>query len=328
MSYRDVDVIVPAYNAATTISRTLDSLRRQTAFERMHIILVDDGSTDATATTAMGMAEADPNLASRLEIITKPCNGGLAAACRTGLEATKAPWIGRCDADDEMPPDAMSRMLEAGNQADMVCGSISRICGQKHTLLDAYAGNLNNSPIDTPTFSLCNRIYRRTLLLDAPDSIPINVMEGINCWEDLSLTARLMALPGIRIACLKGEPVYRYHLAADNSSLSRADQRYILDQHIKCAVRLTEWFESNCLSGLYRPFLLRLQFIAKVKMLRLPQRADLVGLWKSTFPETNKVIMSRSIMGPSVPFPLRIAFKAVDILPVKVSALIMRLFSR
>lgn len=328
MSDRDVDIIVPAYNAATTISRTLDSLRRQTAFERMHIILVDDGSTDATATTAMGMAEADPHLASRLEIITLPRNSGSAGAYRTGLEAAEAPWIGRCDADDAMPPDAIGRMLEAGEGADMVCGPVLRICGTQHTLLKPHVGNLNSAPIDTPTFALWNRIYRRSLLLDAPDSIPMNVIEGINCWDDLSLTARLMALPGIRIACLTGEPVYRYHLAADNSSLSRADQRYILDQHIECAVRLTEWFESNGLSELYRPFLLRLQFIAKVKMLRLPQRADLVGLWKSTFPETNKVIMSRSIMGPSVSFPLRIAFKAVDILPVKAAAGLMRLFSR
>lgn len=328
MSDRDVDIIVPAYNAATTITRTLDSLRRQSAFERMHIILVDDGSTDSTSATAMRMAEADPNLASRLEIITLPRNSGSAGAYRTGLEAAEAPWIGRCDADDAMPPDAIGRMLEAGERADMVCGPALRICGTQHTLLKPHVGCLNSAPIDTPTFSLCNRIYRRSLLLEAPDSVPMNVMEGINCWDDLSLTARLMALPGIRIACLKGEPVYRYHLAADNSSLSRADQRYILDQHIECAVRVTEWFESNGLSELYRPFLLRLQFIAKVKMLRLPQRADLVGHWKSIFPETNKVIMSRSIMGPSVPLPLRIAFKAVDILPVKAGATLLRLFSR
>lgn len=328
MSNRDVDIIVPAYNAATTIARTLDSLRRQTAFDRIHIILVDDGSTDGTAAIAMRMAESDRQLASRLEIITLPSNAGSSGAYRRGLEATQAQWIGRCDADDAMPPDAINRMLEAERQADMVCGPALRICGPKHTLLHPHIGSLNSAPIDTPTFALWNRIYRRSLLLDAPDSIPLNVMEGINCWDDLSLTARLTALPGIRISCLSGEPVYHYYLAADNSSLSRANQRYILEQHIECAGRLTEWFENNGLAAIYRPFLLRLQFIAKVKMLRLPQRADLVGLWKSTFPETNKVIMSRSIMGPAVSLPLRVAFKAVDILPVKVSASLMRLFSR
>ena len=325
---REVDIIVPAYNAAFTITRTLDSLRRQTAFDRIHIILVDDGSTDNTYTTAMSMAETDRQLASRLEIITHPQNYGAAAAYRTGIKATQARWIGRCDADDTMPPDAIERMLEAGRQADMVCGRVLRSHGLDHRILFPHAGDLNSAPIDTPTFSLGNRIYRRDLLLDAPDSVPLNVMEGINCWDDVSLTARLMALPGVRIAYLKGEPVYNYNLAPDNSSLSKANQQYILTQHIECAGRLTKWFEANGLSELYRPFLLRLRFIAKVKMLRLRQRADLVGLWKSTFPETNKVIMSRTIMGPAVSLPQRLAFKAVDMMPVGVCASIMRLFSR
>lgn len=328
MSNRDVDIIVPAYNAATTIARTLDSLRRQTAFNRIHIILVDDGSTDDTVTIAETMAANDRELASRLDIITNQINEGTAAAYNKGLVASKARWLGRCDADDTLPYDAIERMLEAGQIADMVCGPMLHIRGSLHVMLQPHAESLNSTPIDTPNFSLGNRIYCRSLLQCAPSSEPLSVMDGINCWEDVSLTARLMALPGIRIARLSGEPVYHYYLAADNSSLSRANQMYILNQHIECAERLTEWFENNGLAASYRPFLLRLQFIAKVKMLRLPQRADLVGLWKSTFPETNKVIMSRSIMGPAVSLPLRVAFKAVDILPVKVSASLMRLFSR
>jgi len=48
----DVSVVIPAYNAARTLAETLDSVVVQT-FDDFEVIIVDDGSTDGTATVAV-----------------------------------------------------------------------------------------------------------------------------------------------------------------------------------------------------------------------------------------------------------------------------------
>src|SRR5688572_9095453 len=56
-----VAVVVPAYDAASTLDETLRSVRGQT-FHDLEIVVVDDGSTDATAEIAARHAEADPRV--------------------------------------------------------------------------------------------------------------------------------------------------------------------------------------------------------------------------------------------------------------------------
>jgi glycosyltransferase involved in cell wall biosynthesis len=95
-------IIVPAFNVETTMKRTLNALLAQThpSFE---IIIVDDGSTDATNQIATKFSR-DP----RIHLI-RQTNRGLAGARNTGIAAAKGDIIGLCDADDLWVSEKLAR---------------------------------------------------------------------------------------------------------------------------------------------------------------------------------------------------------------------------
>lgn len=95
----EVSIIVPAYNVQDTIAATLNALLTQT-FRDFEIVIVDDGSTDAT------LAVVDRYRDSRIRVIAQT-NRGLAGAHNTGIAETKPEFIGFCDADDVWLPQKL-----------------------------------------------------------------------------------------------------------------------------------------------------------------------------------------------------------------------------
>src|SRR5579871_3478942 len=84
-------VVIPAYNAAATIGETITSILAQT-IAAQEIIVVDDGSRDATAATAR---RAAPTV-----VVINQANLGPGAATTAGFRRAKAPFIATLDADD------------------------------------------------------------------------------------------------------------------------------------------------------------------------------------------------------------------------------------
>jgi len=90
-------VIVPAFNVAGTLPATLNALLAQT-FHDFEIIVVDDGSTDATA-DILKTYQDTPDF----RVITQR-NRGLAGARNTGIAEARGMFVGFCDADDIWSP--------------------------------------------------------------------------------------------------------------------------------------------------------------------------------------------------------------------------------
>lgn len=99
-------VVVPAFNEAGRIAGTLQALRAQTRAPD-ELVVVDDGSTDATAAQA---AEAMAGLAGA-RLVRLPRNGGKAAALNAGLDASTAELVVTVDADTRLAPDALAQAL-------------------------------------------------------------------------------------------------------------------------------------------------------------------------------------------------------------------------
>lgn len=99
-------MIVPCYNAAETIADTIASVQAQTV-RTWELVVVDDGSTDTSASVVEALAAADD----RITLIRQP-NSGVSTARNAGIEATTAPLIGLVDADDLWKPDFIASMTE------------------------------------------------------------------------------------------------------------------------------------------------------------------------------------------------------------------------
>lgn len=100
-----VSVIVPAHNAAETITQTLRSACRQT-YARLEVIVVDDGSVDATSEHAEAVAAHDP----RVQVVRQP-NAGVAAARNRGIALSRGAYVAPLDADDTWDPHKIERQL-------------------------------------------------------------------------------------------------------------------------------------------------------------------------------------------------------------------------
>jgi peptidoglycan/xylan/chitin deacetylase (PgdA/CDA1 family)/protein-L-isoaspartate O-methyltransferase len=102
-----ISVVIPAYNCEATITRTLDSLARQT-YGGWEAIVVDDGSVDGTARLVEGYRRDDDRI--RLH---SQANRGVSAARNTGIRLARNSWLFLLDADDWILPTAFAGLLDA-----------------------------------------------------------------------------------------------------------------------------------------------------------------------------------------------------------------------
>ena len=100
-----VDVVMPARNAASTIRSAIESIQHQTITD-WRLIVIDDGSTDATHSILSSMAERDD----RILILQGP-QQGVVGALNLGLERCRAPFVARQDSDDIAYPKRLERQL-------------------------------------------------------------------------------------------------------------------------------------------------------------------------------------------------------------------------
>lgn len=103
-----VSVVIPCFNTERYIAATLRAVRAQAGVE-LEIIVVDDGSTDGSAS----LVERD---FPEVRLLRKP-NGGVAAARNAGIEAATGDWVAFCDADDIWLPAKLTAQLQAMQDA-------------------------------------------------------------------------------------------------------------------------------------------------------------------------------------------------------------------
>jgi glycosyltransferase involved in cell wall biosynthesis len=94
-----VSVVMPVYNAESTVFHALESLRAQ-SFRSMEIIVVNDGSTDGT----LEILRSQPGLK-----LLDHSHRGIAPALNDGLAAARGDYIARMDADDLCHPERIEK---------------------------------------------------------------------------------------------------------------------------------------------------------------------------------------------------------------------------
>ncbi len=96
-----ISVIVPVYNGQDYLEDCIDSIEKQT-YENTEIIIINDGSTDDTASVCVRLREAYDNL----HVITME-DGGVSAARNAGIDAANGVFLTFVDADDRLRPKTL-----------------------------------------------------------------------------------------------------------------------------------------------------------------------------------------------------------------------------
>ena len=99
-----VTVFIPVHNRAHLVGRAIDSILSQ-SFSDFEILLIDDGSTDASAATIRGFA--DP----RVRLLQNETNLGIARTRQRGIEEARGTYLAVLDSDDEAAPRRLERQV-------------------------------------------------------------------------------------------------------------------------------------------------------------------------------------------------------------------------
>lgn len=146
MSDRDpaVSVVMSVYNAAGTLRETIDSILAQEEAD-FELIVVDDGSSDASGALLDDCAARDP----RVRVIHQP-NQGLTRALITGCDAARGVYIARHDAGDLSKPRRLARqrqLLDGDPRLAFVSCSTDFIGPRGEYLFTSRAPAIATSPV-------------------------------------------------------------------------------------------------------------------------------------------------------------------------------------
>jgi len=98
-----ISVVIPGYNRAHTILRSVESVLKQ-SFKAFEVIIVNDGSTDETL-------ELLRPFENQINVISQS-NKGVSAARNFGIRKASGDWIALLDSDDEWLPDNLEKQVD------------------------------------------------------------------------------------------------------------------------------------------------------------------------------------------------------------------------
>lgn len=166
-----LSIVIPVYNESETIAKIIERIDAVDLNEiTKEIIVVNDCSTDTTATILQELANSNPNL----KVFTHAQNKGKGAALRTGFDRCTGDFVVIQDADLEYDPQEYHRLLDPilKDQADVVYGS--RFMGSSahrvvyywhymgNRLLTTFSNMLTN--INLTDMETCYKLFRRSVL--------------------------------------------------------------------------------------------------------------------------------------------------------------------
>ncbi len=225
-----ISVIVPVYNVQEYLPRCVDSILAQT-YENLEIILVDDGTKDASDKICDEYAARD----TRIRVIHKE-NGGLSSARNAGIDIAKGEYLSFVDSDDWIEPDTYAHMLGVALKygVKLVCAGRydvkSRTGEKKKGLCPPREEVISGTELTRRIFLWDNvdsaawdKLYHRSLFRE------IRYPLGKIC-EDVPTTYRIALDAGKIAMCDK--PVYNYfHRPGSITTASVSEKTFHFSEH-------------------------------------------------------------------------------------------------
>ena len=136
---RGLSIVLPCHDEAENVDRAIDEATTagELVADAHEVIVVDDGSSDATRELAAARAAEDP----RVRVLVHDVNRGYGAAVKTGIAAARLEWIFLTDADLQFDMTELSRFAPLAPSCDIVAGYRVHRADPPHRLLNAAAWN-------------------------------------------------------------------------------------------------------------------------------------------------------------------------------------------
>ena len=206
-----VSIIVPIYNAEQYLRRCVDSILNQ-EYTDFELLLVNDGSTDASGDICEEYGDQDPRV-----IVIQKENTGVSDSRNRALDRARVKYLQFLDSDDWITPDATRLFVRAAEEygCDMVISDFYRVVGERLSTKgdieeegvltrEEFAAHMMENPADFYYGVLWNKLYRR----DIVEEHNLRMDTDINWCEDFMFNLEYIRYAKVFYAL--HAPVYYY----------------------------------------------------------------------------------------------------------------------
>lgn len=239
-----LSITVPAYNAQETLAATLSSLCGCGVNDFIDVIVIDDGSTDATAAVAQSFVDRYPG---SVRLIRKE-NGGHGSAVNAGIDAAVGRFFKVIDADDRVEPAGFTALigrLEV-TRADLVAAHYKKVRVSDGDEVPMRFENVEfgrlyrfrELPVDGKLYFGIHSINYKTDLLRKA---------GVRLQEHtfyVDAEFGLLPIPFVETVEFLDEYVYLYYVGNTGQSISHANFVRRYEDHYRVVRRMTEYAAS------------------------------------------------------------------------------------
>lgn len=239
MSADSVTIIIPVFNREKLLGQTLLSLE-QVKYDSLHIVLVDNGSTDGSRMVCEEYAQHSVHDVKVMEETRK----GVSFARNTGMTACNTEWVYFFDSDDVFSPDFLVDAMTVASDADVVflptnIEKDGKILHRSYEEKTDVSLHILNSMLSTQSMLLRTDFLRRISGWN----------EVLNVWVDWELGVRIL-LASPRIAWCTHKTYHR--IVAHQDSITGSDLSHNWEG--KCRTMRTVCHllqDSRCRSALF-----------------------------------------------------------------------------
>ncbi len=206
-----VSIVVPIYNAENYLRRCVDSILNQ-EYTDFELLLVNDGSTDASGDICEEYGDQDPRV-----IVIQKENTGVSDSRNQALDRARGKYLQFLDSDDWITPDATRLFVRAAEEygCDMVISDFYRVVGERLSTKgdieeegvltrEEFAAHMMENPADFYYGVLWNKLYRR----DIVEEHNLRMDTDINWCEDFMFNLEYIRYAKVFYAL--HAPIYYY----------------------------------------------------------------------------------------------------------------------
>lgn len=189
-----ITVIIPTFNRAQLVATAVESVLAQT-IQPQRIFVVDDGSSDDTASVIQHIKQSQPSV----DFVALEHTGYPAAVRNAGLEHADTPWVAFLDSDDRWQPTKLEQQWQTITrqpELDLVCSNASVVtAGEEPTgrcvVADRSTGELPLSELLLDNVVITSSVLARKSLIDKVDCFCVS--DKLRTCQDYDLWLRLAA---------------------------------------------------------------------------------------------------------------------------------------
>lgn len=230
-----VSIVLPVYNASTTIKRLLDSILAQTLHE-FEVLMIDDGSTDESGRILDEYSAKDK----RFKAFHKQ-NEGVAMARQLGVDNAKGEYCIHADADDRIDPTMLEELYTEAKakDADVVIADYFVCSKQGETVCKQQPSELSPEHVLQDMFDnkLFGSLWHKLVRTDLYKMYNARFFKGINHCEDFLIWVQLLQHQEVKVSYL---PKAFYHYVVNDNSITRHFTRKTYEMRLRFRDKLQE----------------------------------------------------------------------------------------